>query len=273
MSYQFAGIAGSVDQTCHYEGSARRFRGPVRSLTDPFVACLGGDETFGRFVDLPYPAVLQQQLNRPCVNLGSLFCGVEAMTGDVGVRDILAQAEICVLQLPDVAGQSNAFYCVHPQRNDRFLKPTQRLVALYPAVDFTEIHFVRHLLRVLQERCSRRFETVLQALQEQWTSRMTAFLSPVKCPVVVLHLTYLNRLPEQDTLSDTLSPNRPEMLAALAPFVACRVEGNVNPSAMSDDLEDVLFGTMQLPIAEHVLGPATHRRIAEILVSAIRDLE
>lgn len=38
-----------------YEGSPMRFRGPQIDLTKPFLLCLGGSETFGKFVPQPYP--------------------------------------------------------------------------------------------------------------------------------------------------------------------------------------------------------------------------
>ncbi len=273
MSYQCAEMAGWVDQTCRYDGSVRRFRAPKRSLQDPYVACVGGHETFGRFVDTPFPQALESRLKSPCINLGSAFCGVEALTRDLGLQDIIRRSRTCILQVPDIAGQSNAYYRVHPHRNDRFLQPTPKLVALYPEVDFTEFHFVRHFLGALQAQCGDRYKYVVQELREQWASRLLSFLPKLKSPVVLLYLSYQSQ--PEDT-ERTFAPNltiQPEMLAALTPHVAALAEVQVSPSAQSDDLEDVIFGTMQQPIAEHVIGPATHRRIAAQLASVLRDLE
>ncbi len=73
------------------------------------MACVGGNETFGRFVERPFPAILEGKLDRRCLNLGSLSCGVDALCGDAGLQSVLNDADLCVLQAPDVLGQSNRF--------------------------------------------------------------------------------------------------------------------------------------------------------------------
>ena len=46
MAYAFPG-AGALDYSpCSYAGSRILFRGPKADLREPFVACLGGTETF-----------------------------------------------------------------------------------------------------------------------------------------------------------------------------------------------------------------------------------
>ncbi len=253
-----------------YESSKLRFRGPQRALNSPYIACVGGEETFGRFVDAPFPCVLEQQLNRRCINLGSLFCGVEALTRDSGLLEIVNRSEICILQMPGLLGQSNRFYRVHQRRNDRFVAPTSELVTLYPEEDFTDIHFVRHLLARLRVHTDVRIELVRQELQKAWIERIGSFLAKTAPPVVLLRLDVENvegGAPTNDPFAITRS-----MMEALRPRCAQIVELQVQASGVSDELEDMLFGTLQQPIAEHMIGPATHRRIAASLTSVIEDV-
>lgn len=271
MSYQSINAGAPAELTCSYGASKLRFRGPERSLDQPYVACIGGEDTFGRFVDNPFPAVLQQRLDRPCINFGSLFCGAEALLQDDELVHLANAAEICVLQLPGLTGHSNRFYRVHPRRNDRFVAPTPELVALYPEVDFTEIHFVRHLLSRLQGRQDARFQSVVEELRQSWLCNLRSFLQQITSPIVLLALEV--EIGELGQTDPSGPPIQASMLAGLEPLVSRIIDIRVPIAGASDELEDILFGTLQQPIAEHMIGPAAHRHIAECLSSAIRDLE
>lgn len=256
------------ESACQYADSKLWFRGPPGALDKPYVACLGGEETFGRFVDCPFPAVLETRLGKPCVNFGSLFCGVEALSTDPGVLKLVNQSGLCVLQVPDLLRQSNRFYRVHPRRNDRFLEPTSDLLELYPDVDFTEIHFVRHLLERLSAPQDARFEVVAQELREAWIRTTGELIGRIEPSVVLLWL-HVQR--QAGSHIDPIVPDA-AMIEQLQPLCADVVEVSVPVSARSDALEDVLFGTLQQPIAEHMIGPSAHREIAEKLLVALRDL-
>ncbi|WP_424832669.1 DUF6473 family protein [Ruegeria sp.] len=274
MSYQPLAAGGAAESICTYDGSNLPFRGPQRVLDAPYTACIGSTETFGRFVDRPFPSVLESRLGSNCINLGSMFCGVEAMSQDAGLLTMANAAKLCVLQLPGVLEQSNPFYRVHPRRNDRFLCPTPEMVALYPEVDFTDVHFVRHLASRLQSYQDARFDIVADALCESWVTKIRAFLGLVKTPVIVLWLklqsdtSTLNGHAEADPIRIDAS-----MANMLRPFCAELVSLPVRLSGNSDELEDMLFGTLQQPIAERMIGPATHRRIADVLAKAVQDLQ
>ncbi|WP_254437205.1 DUF6473 family protein [Ruegeria arenilitoris] len=273
MSYHQTGSAGAGHAVCQYGQSRLWFRGPERSLDTAYMACVGGDETHGRFVDRPYAAILEDRLDRRCLNLGSLYCGVEALCGDAGLFTLLNGAELCVLQAPGVLSQSNHFYRVHPRRNDRVLAPTQDLIDFYPEVDFTDVHFVGHLMRRLQDCQDARFEVVAEELRRNWVRQISDLLQRLKVPVLLLALKVLpqkndERQEERAPITVTL-----EMLKAVRPFCADYVEATAYVSGQSDELEDMLFGTLQQPMAEHMIGPAAHRSIAEALVGPIRNLQ
>ncbi len=237
------------------------------------MACVGGNETFGRFVERPFPAILEGKLDRRCLNLGSLSCGVDALCGDAGLQSVLNNADLCVLQAPDVLGQSNRFYRVHPRRNDRFLAPTEDLVSLYPEVDFADVHFVHHLATLLQGQQDARFEAVAEELRKCWVARLSDLLESLKTPVILLNLRVLRQSGGSEPAQDSEVPVSDEMLDALRPLCLEIVEIFASVSGQSDELEDMLFGTMQQPMAEHMIGPAAHRSIAEVLVNRFRDLQ
>lgn len=275
MSYHESGATGVEESVCRYGTSKMWFRGPKRALHVPYVACVGGTETFGRFVDSPFPAVLEQRLKKQCLNLGSLFMGAEGLAWDPEILNLMNGAEVCVLQLPPALNQSNRFYRVHTRRNDRVLEATSDLLALYPEVDFADVHFVRHLMSRLQEFSDARFEVVAAELRRAWAEALRTLLDKVSSRVLLLWLDWDHSAavgPDARGVPD-LVPITQALIDGVSDGGVATVKMTVRPSGASDDLEDMLFGTMQQPMAEYMIGPATHRAIAERLLPAIRDLE
>ena len=232
------------------------------------MVCAGGDETYGRFVERPFAAILEDRLDRRCLNLGSLFCGLDALCGDAGLFSLLNGAELCILQAPGVLSQSNHFYRVHPRRNDRVLAPTPDLIDLYPEVDFADVHFVCHLMSMLQGYQDARFEVVAEELRRIWVRKISDLLGRLETPVVLLGLRVLQDNDNQRVPVTVTA----EMLEAVRPHAADCVEVAAHVSGQSDELEDMLFGTLQQPMAEHMIGPAAHKTIADALVGPIRNL-
>ncbi len=237
------------------------------------MVCAGGDETFGRFVDRPFPAILEEKLDRRCVNLGSLFSGVDALCGDKGLNDLMNRAKLCILQMPCVLGQSNHFYRVHPRRNDRFLAPAPDLIDLYPEVDFTDIHFVCHLMNRLQSYQDARFDAVAEELRRNWVRQLCDLLRGLETPVILLGLRVLRQNDSGSAGEAAAVTVTDHMLDAVRPFSAGRVEVSARVSGQSDELEDMLFGTLQQPMAEHMMGPAAHKAVAEALIGPVRNLD
>ncbi len=236
------------------------------------MVCTGGDETFGRFVDRPFAAILEEKLDRRCLNLGSLFCGVDALCSDKGLFDLLNGSELCILQAPSLLGQSNHFYRVHSRRNDRVLAPTEALIDLYPEVDFTDVHFVCHLMARLQEHSDARVEVVVEELRRNWVRQISGLLRKVETPVILLCLQILRQTDGGKQSEAAAFTVTDKMFEAIRPLSAGSVEVSAHVSGQSDELEDMLFGTLQQPMAEHMIGPAAHRAIADALLPAIRDL-
>ena len=268
MSYHQAGPCRPEEAVCQYAGSKRWFRGPASALAKPYVACVGGDETFGRFVETPFPAVLEARLGETCANFGSLFCGVEAMSRDQGLLDLINRSQLCVLQAPCVSYQSNRFYRVHSRRNDRFLEPMQDLVDLYPEEDFTEVHFVRHLLGKLHAKSDARFDLIAQELRAGWVRNLQSLLGRIVPPVALLCL----RVQRDHAHEQEMIPVEDAMIDQLRPKCAGVVQRSVCVSGESDELEDMLFGTLQVPMAAHMIGPSAHRAIADAVLPVLLDL-
>lgn len=171
---------------CRYGGSRLWFRGPRRSVRSPYVACIGGCGVYGRYVRAPWPHLLEARIGRTVVNLGVENAGIDAYLNDPGALATAANARVLVIQLTGTHNTSNRFYATHPRRNDRFLKASQALISLYPEMDFTDVHFTRHLLARLQAICPERFGMVAHEVQMAWQSRMRSFVSRMEGDVFLL---------------------------------------------------------------------------------------
>ena len=177
-----------------YPGSVLRFRGPAADLSRSHILCIGGTETFGRFIPAPYPHQLGERLGRPVTNMGVVQGGIDVTLDDPAIVAASRTASAIILQVPGAANMSNRFYTVHPRRNDRFVKADTVLKTLYRDVDFTEFHFMRHLLGHLKKLSEERFAILRHELQLAWRARMLSYLSQATVPV---HLLWLSRRPPE----------------------------------------------------------------------------
>jgi len=178
-----------------YSGSVLRFRGPLARLDSPYILCLGGTETFGRFIHAPFCTQLDAALPYGVVNMGVMNAGLDVLMHDDAIRHAISGATAVVLQITGAQNLSNRLYGVHPRRNDRFIKATAMLRMIYREVDFTEFHFTRHLLSHLYGVSPERFAIIEAELQTAWRARMRSFLDRIPVPV---HLLWLSRRHPRD---------------------------------------------------------------------------
>ncbi len=272
MAFAYPGEGSPDYAPCHYGASRLTFRGPSRPLRPGYVAALGGNETYGKFVHEPWPSLLEGMIGRQVVNLGCQGAGPDVFLGDEEVLALASGAAVAILQVPGAINLSNSFYTVHPRRNDRFLRPGPDLRALYPDLDLTEVHFTRHFLRLLRAAGPRRFDTVAEALRAAWTDRMRALLSRVAAPVV---LVWLSDQPPPAAGRGTPDAEPPlvdaGMLAAVAGQAAACVEVLFDRMAPGDS-DGKAYAPLDRIAAEGVPGPVSHAGAALALARALRPM-
>lgn len=266
--------AGLDYAPCQYRGSRLYFRGPQRNLGHPYVAVLGGTETYGKFIERPYSALVEERLGMPCVNLGVPNGSVDAFINDPAVKDMVAHAALTVVQVMGAQAMSNRFYTVHPRRNDRFLRAATVLRALYPEVDFSEICFVRHLLTTLWSISPQRFAILREELQTAWSARMRSFLSELG-PRSIL-LWFAPGLPSDAPWEQRPDPLRIEplfvtrrMIDQLRPLVRAVVIATPSARALAQGNDGMVFTRMQEGAATALPGPAAHAEAAAALAAAL----
>ncbi|WP_278924162.1 DUF6473 family protein [Pseudophaeobacter profundi] len=270
MSYELKSANALAGGTCCYAGSRLPVRGPKRDLTRPYFAFLGGTEMFGRFVKTPFSDVSESLIEVPCVNIAAVNAGLDTFASDAAVLKVARQARVAVVQLMGAQNISNRYYRVHPRRNDRFLQAQPDLKALFPEVDYTEFHFNKHLLTTLQALSEERFDDVRRHLQETWVIKMQKVIEALEGRVLMLWLTYDLQGRSAFSYEPTLVER--SMVKALQARTKGLVEVSVTPAGRVDDLEGMQLGELDLPAAQHVLGPKEHARIGCALAEALQGL-
>ena len=250
----------------HFDGSRMPFRGPAVSLDRGYVLCLGGSETYGKFVADPFPRLLARRMGVPILNMGAMNAGLDFLITDAAVARAIDGAEAVVLQVPGAANLTNRYYSVHPCRNDRFVRASGALMRLLPGLEVTDIHYTRHLLSRLQTLSTPAFQRVVQALRDRWRDRMGLLLDRIAPPV---HLLWASSrpadgwVPARDLVADPLFVT-PPMLAAMRPRVATMTEVATPPRRSVARWRPALGAADQA--ARALPGAAFHLRTASALL-------
>ena len=274
MTFENLGVGALDYYPCRYGKSKLLFRGPKRKFDQPYLAMLGGTETYGKFCERPYPALLEERMDFAAVNLGCVNAGVDVFCAEQSIIDICAQAQVTVVEMTGAQNLSNRFYAVHPRRNDRFLRASNLLKTIYREVDFTEINFTRHLLKVLWEASPDKFAMVEAELKEAWLGRMKRLISRFEGKVVLLWMAdHAPGAPMSFTPDDPdpLFIDR-DMVEALRPFVRGIAEVVVNQAEIVQGRAGLVHGEVEAPVAAELLGTVAHERAAEALEEIIAPL-
>ena len=259
---------GTDDPTCRFGASRMAFRGPSVDVGAAHVVMLGSSEVLGRYAPRPASVALAEALDCPVANLGVQNAGLDVFVGDDALLEAAAAATAAVVQVIGAQNLSNRLYSVHPRRNDRFLRPSDRLRALYPEVDFSDYVFTRHLLGALRDRDGMRFETVVEELREAWSARMRLLLSRIGCPTVLLTIDGAGR----DALGHDPLYVMPCMVADLAPQAAATVSVDVASHLGQGCLDEMVFEPAEIEGARAALPPAAHEAVAAALAPVLAPL-
>ena len=261
---------------CRYGASRMLFRGPRKRLDQPYLAFIGGTETYGKYIEKPYPALVEKAMRQTCVNFGCVNGGIDAFVNDGTVMDICAKADMTVVQIMGANLLSNRFFSVHPRRNDRFLRASTVLQAIYHDVDFSEFSFTRHMLSALHSKSIDRFETVVSELREAWLARMRRMLDQIGENVVLLWFSEneptnepWDELPHQMQVDPLFITKG--MIDQLRPLVKGLIVAKPSKDALVRGTAGMIYPISQQRAAREMLGVDCHNEAAAVLVPAIRD--
>lgn len=232
----------------------------------------GSTDTYGKFIDRPFPALAEDRLGVPCVNFGCLNAGIDAFVHDTQLLEAANNARATVVQIMGAQNMSNRLYSVHPRRNDRFVDASTMLKAIYREVDFTEFHFTKHMLTRLRQIGPDRFNMVCDELKNAWSARMCQLVQRVSSPVVLLWFAAHNPPGEDEQgFEDPLFIDQ-DMIEALRPRVADIIDLRLSDTALRNRTDGMHFDPLDINAAREMLGPAAHAEAADALSASLSGL-
>lgn len=274
MAYQNTGKGALNYLPCRYGASKLLFRGPRARLEGDYVACVGGTETYGKFVEAPYSSILGETLQMAAVNLGCVNAGVDVFLGDKAVMGICERARATVLQITGAQNMSNRFYAVHPRRNDRFLRASTLLQTIYRNIDFADINFTRHLLTTLEAASKEKFAMVRQELKDAWVARMQTMVQSLRCDVVLLWVA--DHALDDDVACNTIGHDPlfvdRQMVEAIRPNVASVVEVVGTRDEIEQGYDLMRYSDFDAASAHEMLGPIVQARVARRLEQVLSPM-
>ncbi len=274
MSYEK--VAGNElnYEPCQYGKSRLLFRGPKKELDAPYVAFLGGTETYGKFVSQPFVSLLDEQLPIDCVNLGYVNAGIDAFLAEPAVLDMAQRAEVTVLQIMGAQNMSNRYYKVHPRRNDRFIGASNMMQMVFNEIDFSEFHFTRHMLGTLCARAPDRYAMVRDELRMAWSARMKLLLNTIGGKIILLWVA--DHAPETAMGTSGLGPDPlfvdRLMIEELRPMVEDIVEVVTSEEAQAQGSEGMLCTEMERVAAQRMLSLKAHEETASAMAASLSEV-
>jgi len=254
---------------CRYGTSKLLFRGPRRRLNDDYIAFLGSIETYGKFTQIPFPALVEHATGKKAVNLGCPNTGVDAYLNDQSLLGIAKNAKLTVIEVLGAQNMSNRYYYVHPRRNDRLVNVTPALKALFPNIDYTDFNFVRHLLVSLIQDDPAKFAWVERELKDVWLSHMIKLVRTIDGPVILLwlsdHPTGMGLEGDPFLIDDLMIKSITQHVANVVAVVAEMKERQAG-------FDELVFSATEEIAAQEMMGPVVHRRVANALVHEINKI-
>jgi len=271
MAYEDPGH-GPIDYFPYRFGTSKLlFRGPRRRQDVAYCAFLGGSETYGKYVQTPFPALLEQRFDMPMVNFGYMNAGADVFLNEPAIVDACNRARVTVVQLLGAHNMSNRFYSVHPRRNDRFLRASQLMKSIFRDVDFTEFHFTRHLLLTLRARSPEKYALIEAELKLAWVARMRLLLQKISGRTVLL---WVGDHHPFGATRDALGPDPVmldgDMVAEIRSFATHFVHADPSDKAQLAGTEGMMFSDLDAPAAAQMPGPRIHQEIAAALAPVLK---
>lgn len=248
----------------------RLFRGPAIDPTQPYVACIGAAQTYGRFCHHPFPQQLAEGLGLQVLNLGVGGTGPRFFAAEEYLT-LLNRAEAVVVQVLSGRSSSNSLF------NNR---DTSGLMGVR-LTDYKEMRFEHFLEDLVESGPVELVREIVQETRDFYISEFISLLKKIQPPKILLWLS--DRSPDYaDTYDSPWSilnsypqiVNR-RVIDAIVPFCDSYVEctsreGLPQPLWEADsDIDGALVKDGRL-YNHYYPSPEMHDRAAEALLPVCR---
>lgn len=196
MSFESRAAQDQVYQTYRFGRARQLYRGPQPDLDAPYIACIGGSETFGKFVDRPYADCLSARLGMTVANFGTPGAGPTFFLRDPVLLETLSRATLCVVQIGAGWANSNRLYAVRKRRNERLSGVSEMLKLMYPELELDKFRYVQKMLGKMYSVDATRFRMVEHEIRAAWVARMSELLDQIETRKALFWFS--ERAPEEE---------------------------------------------------------------------------
>lgn len=271
-------LTAGIDYKDYRFGRAKqRFRGPKPNLERPYIAFIGGSETYGKFIHAPFPTLIEDHLGIACANWGTPGAGPSFFLKDPVLLEACSNARICVISIMGAVSMSNRLYTVFKRRNSRLRSTTDSLRALYPDLELSDFRFAHNMLHRMHQENPDNFKLLEIELREAWVARMKELLDDIETVRVLLWMS--TRTPDEPAKPEERESyqNAPafvtrEMLERVAPMADLVVEYVAADEVAADPEDGRVFEPAQKQLAALYPGETMHQQTADLLAQPLRDV-
>lgn len=178
-----------------HSGSHLWFRGPRPGNLERgrYVVCLGAAQTFGCFVQRPYPALLQSALGIPVVNLGYGGAGPRFYARHPELLSLINGAAIVIVQVMSARSEDNSRFSSGGLEllTDRTTGEQMSAAHAYAGLLAEHDGHLRRLPRGVRKgwrafKGHREVVRVLDETREAWVDSYSGLMSAITAPTVLL---------------------------------------------------------------------------------------
>ncbi len=176
--------------------SGQLFRGHPPDRDQPYIACVGAAQTFGRYCNQPFPALLGDSLGVPVLNLGSGGAGPRALDKPEYL-EWLNGAELVVAQVLAGRSEGNSLFAN--------LAGTHIGVRIDTGREMRFEHFLRELV---DEGPPERVRRIVRETRDNFVRHFIDFIRHIHRPTLLLWLSTRSPDYEDDYSSSSRLMNR-----------------------------------------------------------------
>ena len=282
MSYEKPDAAFIDYGTYKYGRLGQTYRGPKPNFDEPYVSCIGGAQTFGRYADAPYPSLLGQSLGVQSANFGAPDAGPGFYLRDSAVLEACSNSVVCVIQVMSARSLSNRLFTVKPQRNTQLKSVSKALAKLFPHVDFETFSYAHNMLNQIAEEDPEKFLAVERELKTAWVARTRMLLESIQTKKILIWFS--ERQPNEDARHHAneallkyphyIDQSMVDAVSTFVDRVVYCVTARGMPQSLLIDGEPVLQSPFGIPIREnrYYPSPQMHTQAAESLAMPVYEL-
>ena len=167
-------------------------RGPRPKALRPlaYAVCLGAAQTMGVLCERPYPAILEETLGLPVVNLGLGGASPSLFTGNDGALAIVNEAKFVIVQIMSGRSESNSLYAsagteLLTRRSDGgAIRAVDAYDELLKSHALATLNF-GGMRRFLIPHAPKRLRAVISQTRAAWMDSHRALLEEISVPTVL----------------------------------------------------------------------------------------